>query len=50
MELEIKRTRKTWKDLERRALDRRAWKDVVVALASKDPKGEDEVWCAWDHV
>jgi hypothetical protein len=32
MESEIKRTRETWQDLKRTALDRRAWKDVVVDL------------------
>jgi hypothetical protein len=32
MESKIKRTRRTWKDLEKMVLDRRAWKDVVVDL------------------
>jgi hypothetical protein len=32
VEFEIKRTRKTWKDLEKTAVDRRAWKDVVVDI------------------
>jgi hypothetical protein len=39
MESEIKKTRKTWKELEKTALDRRAWKDVVVdAYASRGVK------------
>lgn len=32
MEPEIKRTRRTWKDLEKMALNTRAWKDVLVDL------------------
>jgi hypothetical protein len=38
MESEIKRTRKTWKYLEKTALDRRAWKDVVVDLCLQTTK------------
>jgi hypothetical protein len=38
MESEIKRTRRTWKDLEKRALDRRAWKDVIVDLCLQGAK------------
>jgi hypothetical protein len=34
--------RKTWKDLEKKALDRRAWKDVVVDLCLQGPKGKEE--------
>jgi hypothetical protein len=41
MESEIKRTRKTWKDLEKTALDRRAWKDVAVDLCLQGPKSEE---------
>jgi hypothetical protein len=35
---EIKRTRKTLKDLEKTALDRRVWKDVVVDLCLQGVK------------
>jgi hypothetical protein len=42
MESEIKRTRKTWKDLEKTALDRRAWKDVVVYLCLQGAKRRRE--------
>jgi hypothetical protein len=42
MESEIKRTRKTLKNLEKMALDWRAWKDVVVDLCLRGPKGEEE--------
>jgi hypothetical protein len=38
MESKIKRTRKTWMDLEKTALDRRAWKDVVVDLCLQGAK------------
>jgi hypothetical protein len=38
MESEIKRTRKTWKDLEKTALDRRTWKDVIVDLCLQGAK------------
>jgi hypothetical protein len=38
MESEVKRTRKTWKNLEKTALDRRAWKDVVVDLCLQGAK------------
>jgi hypothetical protein len=40
---EIKRTRRTWKDLEKTALDRRtAWKDVIVDICLQRVKGEEE--------
>jgi hypothetical protein len=42
MESEIKRIGKTWKDLEKTALDRRDWKDVVVDLCLQGPEGEEE--------
>jgi hypothetical protein len=38
LESEIKITRKTWKDLEKTALDRRAVKDVVVDLCLQGAK------------
>jgi hypothetical protein len=41
MESEVKRTR-TWKDLEKTALDRRAWKDVFVDLCLQGAKKEKE--------
>jgi hypothetical protein len=40
---EIKRTRRTWNDLEKTALDRRAWKDVFVDLCVQRPNGEEEL-------
>jgi hypothetical protein len=41
MESKIKMTRRTWKDLEKTALDRWGWKDVVVDLCLKGAKGEE---------
>lgn len=32
IETEVKKTRKTWRDLEKCALDGRAWRDMVVDL------------------
>jgi hypothetical protein len=38
MEWEIKRTWKTWNELEKTSLHRRAWKDVVVDLCLQEAK------------
>jgi hypothetical protein len=47
MESEIKRTRRTWKDLERTALDRRAWKDVAIDLCLLGAK-RWKIICVYD--
>ena len=39
LETEIKKTNMTWKDLERIALDRKAWKDLVADLCLHGAKG-----------
>jgi hypothetical protein len=38
MESEMKRTRRAWKELEKTALDGRAWKDVDVGLCLQGAK------------
>jgi hypothetical protein len=42
MESEIKRTRKTWKDLEKTALEPEGWKYVVVDLCLQEANGEED--------
>jgi hypothetical protein len=45
MESEIKRIRKTWKDLEKTALDRRTWKDEVVDLCLQGVQRQRPTGC-----